>query len=76
MVNSLCVLCNRDIETANNLFFECYISRSIWNQCYKWFGELTVQHQDPKNHFNQFTSLRLTKLWNLVWGYIYVDKCC
>ena len=37
MLNDLCTFCGIESETVCYLFYECFITRLIWNQFSFWF---------------------------------------
>nr|KYP50798.1 Putative ribonuclease H protein At1g65750 family [Cajanus cajan] len=54
-----CVLCNKQTESTNHLFFTCSASYLLWQICYNWFGIQTVLPEQGKQHFTNHIGL-----WN------------
>lgn len=62
-----CALCLVEEESCQHLFVECKCARRVWNKCFKWFGILSVQHNDIAIHFEGFSLSHGSKIQNMVW---------
>lgn len=70
--NGLCKGCNREVETADHLFFRCELFLAVWYECLRWWGIQAPLSGDYELLFFQFLGL-LTgsktqlEMWSLVW---------
>jgi len=60
----MCLIVN---EPSQHLFLKCKIAQGVCGRCFRWIDVLFVQHDDLKNHFEQFCLPQGSFSQNLVW---------
>lgn len=70
--SAVCRGCNREVESAEHLFFLCKKFSLVWYECLRWWGLEGPLHGDCKANFVQFSGLLKGNavqgaLWELVW---------
>lgn len=68
----LCKGCEREVESAAHLFFECEVFSKVWYECMKWWGLMAPMHNDCKTHFWHFSRLLVgskeqIETWETIW---------
>ncbi|XP_058732710.1 uncharacterized protein LOC131604275 [Vicia villosa] len=85
-----CVFCSNHQENSNHLFFDCYISKEIWDKVLAWLGiesnlsfldllsfdaiQLKVKKVKVKDRINVIWVATLWSLWTMRNAVIFQDK--
>jgi len=65
-----CVLCDRELEYTNILFFTCNEQMKIWNMITNWLGFIIVHHGTTKLYFCTFDFVGFNKVRNCILKYL------
>lgn len=55
--STICKGCDKAVESASHLFFQCEKYSRVWQECLRWWGLESPLHETCKMHFMQFSAL-------------------
>jgi len=67
VVNLFCVMCRKEKELVQHLFFECNVTWKIWKLCDKWVSINSIHHNSTREHLSRFSMPGMTKEGNKIW---------
>lgn len=70
-VSALCVLCDRELETAAHILLHCYLAWGVWSTVMMWWNFSFVMSPNLFTHWDCWSGVasrkRLKKGLSLVW---------
>jgi hypothetical protein len=74
IINNLerkCILCNRENEDLEHVFFHCHVAKQVWQSILKWLHSSSILFENVSQHFTLFGDIFQGKLCNrfhhLIW---------